>query len=318
MGAAARSWWERELAGCAFADARLGRRLRKLIERMDGAIGASLPLACQDWANTKAAYRFFSNDRVSEAQILAGHFQATRDRFAATAGPILVLQDTTEFTYPAGARRGDRRHATSVNSGKDKYGGRRLHTVCGLLMHSSLAVTLEGLPLGLVGGQVLDAPEVQGHRRPQDGRSTRRACRSSRRRASAGWRTCASPPRCSAIRPAASISATARATSTSCSARPRSSAPTSWSAPASTGWPVTATTRSPTRWRGARSAGLHRVEVRDGKGDLGSACRRDQIPPHPRPAADRQAEALSRAHADGDPRPGARRARRSAERSTGS
>jgi hypothetical protein len=43
---------------------------------MDGAIGASLPLVCQDWANTKAAYRFFSNDRVSEAQILAGHFQA--------------------------------------------------------------------------------------------------------------------------------------------------------------------------------------------------------------------------------------------------
>jgi hypothetical protein len=51
----------------------LGHRLRKLIERMEGAIGASLPLACQDWANTKAAYRFFSNDRVSEAQILAGH-----------------------------------------------------------------------------------------------------------------------------------------------------------------------------------------------------------------------------------------------------
>src|SRR3954447_6025260 len=72
MDAAARLWWERELAGCAFADARFGLRLRKLIERMDGAIGASLPLVCQDWANTKAAYRFFSNDRVSEAQIVRG------------------------------------------------------------------------------------------------------------------------------------------------------------------------------------------------------------------------------------------------------
>jgi hypothetical protein len=70
-----------------FVDQRLGQRMRKLIERMAGAIGASLPLACQDWANTKAAYRFFSNDRVSEAQILAGHFQATRDGFAATDGP---------------------------------------------------------------------------------------------------------------------------------------------------------------------------------------------------------------------------------------
>src|SRR4051794_31149633 len=98
MDATIDPWWERELAGCVFVDQRLdqrlGQRLRKLIERMAGAIGASLPLACQDWANTKAAYRFFSNDRVSEAQILAGHFQATRDRFAATDGPILLIQDT--------------------------------------------------------------------------------------------------------------------------------------------------------------------------------------------------------------------------------
>ena len=82
MDATIDPWWERELAGCVFVDERLGQRLRKLIERLAGAIGASLPLACQDWANTKAAYRFLSNDRVSEAQILAGHVQAT-----ATASP---------------------------------------------------------------------------------------------------------------------------------------------------------------------------------------------------------------------------------------
>jgi len=34
-------------------------------------------MACQDWANTKAAYRFLSNERVDEYQILAGHFQVT-------------------------------------------------------------------------------------------------------------------------------------------------------------------------------------------------------------------------------------------------
>jgi hypothetical protein len=73
--------------------------LRKLLERMDGAMGASIPLACQDWANTKAAYRFFSNERVSEAEILAGHFRSTGGRFAVADGPILVLQDTTGFSY---------------------------------------------------------------------------------------------------------------------------------------------------------------------------------------------------------------------------
>jgi hypothetical protein len=43
---------------------RLGRRFRKLLIRMGGGIGESIPLACQDWANTKAAYRFFANKRV--------------------------------------------------------------------------------------------------------------------------------------------------------------------------------------------------------------------------------------------------------------
>jgi hypothetical protein len=93
------AWFDCELAEREFVDARLAKRLRKLLEQMEGAMGESIPLACQDWANTKAAYRFFSNDRVSEAAILAGHFQSTRERFAATQGPILVVQDTTEFTY---------------------------------------------------------------------------------------------------------------------------------------------------------------------------------------------------------------------------
>ena len=142
------TWVDRELAGCCFADERLSKRLRKLVAQIGSAMGQSIPLVCQDWANTKAAYRFLSNDRVNEADILAGHFQSTRDRTVATDGPVLVLHDTTEFTY--------QRESTdaigitkSINSGRDKAGRLRSHTVCGILMHSSLAVTTEGLPLGL-------------------------------------------------------------------------------------------------------------------------------------------------------------------------
>ncbi len=46
----------------------------------------SIPFACQDWANTKAAYRFLDNENVSESEILEGHFQSTAERFAATEG----------------------------------------------------------------------------------------------------------------------------------------------------------------------------------------------------------------------------------------
>jgi hypothetical protein len=37
----------------------------------------------------------------------------------------------------------------SINSGKDNTGRLRHHTLCGILIHSSLAVTTDGLPLGL-------------------------------------------------------------------------------------------------------------------------------------------------------------------------
>jgi hypothetical protein len=141
-------WVDREIAGCEFGDARLGDRFRKLLAQIGSAMGQSIPLVCRDWANTKAAYRFFSNDRVSEADILAGHFQSTRDRTVATDGLVLVLHDTTEFSYQR-----DKPEAIgvtkSINSGRDKAGRLRSHTVCGILMHSSLAVTAEGLPLGL-------------------------------------------------------------------------------------------------------------------------------------------------------------------------
>ena len=153
------AWFDRELAGCSFADERLNKRLCKLVAQMGSAMGESIPLVCQDWANTKAAYRFLSNDRVSEADILAGHFQSTRDRSVVTDGLVLVVHDTTEFSY----QREDTDAigiTKSINSGRDKAGRLRSHTVCGILMHSSLALTTEGLPPWTDSGQSLDPKEV--------------------------------------------------------------------------------------------------------------------------------------------------------------
>lgn len=143
-----RHWADQESFEANFKDARLGRRFADLLKRLGDGIGGTIPFACQDWANTKAAYRFFANSKVEESDILSGHFASTRQRYDTSDGPILILQDTTEFTYQ---RREP--HAVgfikSINSGRDKEGRLRHHAVCGILMHSSLAVTLEGLPLGL-------------------------------------------------------------------------------------------------------------------------------------------------------------------------
>ena len=92
-------WVQGELDGCDFADQRLKARLGTLLGDLGRRIGGTIPAACQDWAATKAAYRFFSNPRVDEAVILAGHFAATTARFAVTSGTVLVLHDTTEFSF---------------------------------------------------------------------------------------------------------------------------------------------------------------------------------------------------------------------------
>jgi hypothetical protein len=141
-----KSWITEELRGCVFPDQRLGKRFERLVEQLADRVGQTIPLACQDWANTKAAYRFFASERVREANILRGHFQATRDRCSASKGTVLVLHDTTEFSY----RREDPAAVGKIHQTVAGHESRpRLHTVCGILMHSSLAVTTDGLPLGL-------------------------------------------------------------------------------------------------------------------------------------------------------------------------
>jgi transposase-like protein len=135
-------WVEQELGGGEFPDQRLKARLGKLLGDLGQRVGDTLPMACQDWAATKAAYRFFDNPRVDEGVILAGHFAATTARFAATDGTVLVLHDTTEFSFQRNTPEGV--GVLSLLKGRHTR-----HTVCGLLLHSSLVVTTAGVPLGL-------------------------------------------------------------------------------------------------------------------------------------------------------------------------
>ncbi|WP_200821879.1 IS4/Tn5 family transposase DNA-binding protein, partial [Caballeronia humi] len=76
------AWLDEEIGRSRFRDERLGKRFRLVLERLWSCIGQSIPMAFQDWCNTKAAYRFLSNPKVTEQDILGGHFEATRSRFA--------------------------------------------------------------------------------------------------------------------------------------------------------------------------------------------------------------------------------------------
>jgi hypothetical protein len=160
---AVQDWVDRETVDGTFKDERLGRRFKTLLADIGGAIGASLPLACQDWAATKAAYRFLSNERVNEADILSGHFQATAKRFAASEGFVLVLQDTTEFSFKR-ERPELIGFTRRIRAGNNKDRRKSVHSVCGILMHASLAVTTDGLPLGMAAVKFWTRKKFKGAR----------------------------------------------------------------------------------------------------------------------------------------------------------
>jgi hypothetical protein len=155
------NWVETETAECDLGDARLNRRLGAMLAALGERPGKSLPTAFQDWSNTKAAYRFFSNGNVSEDKILEGHFAASALRIQATEGPILILQDTTEFSFKRAApeKIGFTKIATGPK-GKDRR--HQKYRVCGLLMHASLATTPEGLPLGLTVAKFWSRAQFKG------------------------------------------------------------------------------------------------------------------------------------------------------------
>jgi len=154
-------WVAEELAGCDLGDARLNHRLGAMLTAIGERPGKSLPTAFQDWANTKAAYRFFANGNVSEDKILEGHFAASAQRIQATDGPILILQDTTEFSFKRSSP--EKIGFTKISTGRRlKEGRHQKHRICGLLMHVSLAITPDGLPLGLTAAKFWSRDRFKG------------------------------------------------------------------------------------------------------------------------------------------------------------
>src|SRR6266511_4297478 len=90
------SWIEDELRTADLPDARLNRRFRVLLGRLGDKPTLSIPAACNGWAETQAAYRFFDNDKVDDQRLLQPHFDATVERIRQQP-VVLIAQDTTEL-----------------------------------------------------------------------------------------------------------------------------------------------------------------------------------------------------------------------------
>lgn len=129
-------WAEDELGLVQLGDKRLTSRLVTLARSLARTPDYSLPQALPNWGDLKAAYRFFDNPKSVPEHILAGHVDATWSR--ARAFPIvLAVQDTTYIDWTD--------HAATAGLGAlGNHWGR------GVVCHTTIAVTPQRLPLGLL------------------------------------------------------------------------------------------------------------------------------------------------------------------------
>lgn len=121
-----------------FVDQRLKTRFFKIMDAFAASPGKSTWAAAGSRSSAKAAYRFFSNRDVSKDELLDSISRATAEKMSsANAEWILAIQDTTAVGF------GDRKAIT----GMGYYCSTEQR---GMLVHTCIAVTDQGIPLGVL------------------------------------------------------------------------------------------------------------------------------------------------------------------------
>ncbi len=131
-------WAEQEFGGCALPDTRLQARLLSLARDFYARPTASLTQACGSRARTKAAYRFLDHEQTTMKTLLRPHYRATETRVCAET-VVLAVQDTTSLNYTMHAATGGLGPIGSTAPGPQ-----------GLHLHSTLAFSAQGTPLGFL------------------------------------------------------------------------------------------------------------------------------------------------------------------------
>lgn len=139
MPAESINWCQEEFSSIRFGDKRLDMRFKRMAKQLAERPSAPINQACEHWADTKAAYRFFANDKVTPQEIRSVHREKTLERIDQYP-VVLGIQDTSFLNYTE--------HPETRGLGH--IGTNQRQHSQGLLMHSVYAVSPEGLPLGLL------------------------------------------------------------------------------------------------------------------------------------------------------------------------
>ena len=132
----AAAWAVAEVGAAGLGDARRAARLATLVSDLAARPDVGIPAACATPAATKAADRWLANDAVTPEAILAAHITATAERSGGEA-VLLAVQGTTALDFSA--------HPALAGAGPLAHPA---HS--GLVVQSVLAVSADGVPLGLL------------------------------------------------------------------------------------------------------------------------------------------------------------------------
>lgn len=132
------TWARAEFGHAELGDDRRTDRLLMIATAFAQQPTAPIPQACGPGPATQGAYRFFENDALDPEAIRDAHQQATLERVRQLP-VVLALQDTSSLNYAT--------HPQTAGLGPI---GTRQQNIIGLLLHSTLAVTPTGQPLGLL------------------------------------------------------------------------------------------------------------------------------------------------------------------------
>lgn len=148
-------------------DARLKKRATRILGRWSERPGFGFPQVFENLAELEAAYRFFSNDALTFPDLIRAQVSETAQRCSGMQ-EVLVLEDTTTFCFGGDTPRDGLGRINKNNQG--------------FLMHTALAATLEGLPLGLAGAEpfVRLKPVKKKGKVPQHKRRESSTCESHR------------------------------------------------------------------------------------------------------------------------------------------
>jgi hypothetical protein len=137
------SWAQDEFAFAELGDPRRNKRLVNIATKLAAHPGGTLPQAFPDWAELKAAYRFFDSPVVDFQRVVQPHLARTR-LACREAGEYLIIEDSSHLDFS--------RHGRTQDLGVIGDGHGR-----GFALHTALAVrieawTLEQRPEGQVVG----------------------------------------------------------------------------------------------------------------------------------------------------------------------